>query len=125
MPYTRPHEDGDFIICGCCGAMIHHTKEENVHYGREPYPDDNGFGMCRGCGGMQGHPDKPEEYPDVNNEEEVKEAMGWAACCFYETRFDTIRGALNEKNRKNWDGLSYLKKVRIVQMFLEDGTLKW
>ena len=42
--------DSLWLVCGCCGAGIRDTAEENTAHGQVPYPYDNGVGMCVHCG---------------------------------------------------------------------------
>lgn len=112
---------GGFITCSCCGQMIRDNAIENRHYGKVPYPDDTGFGMCRGCGG------DPKA-------ESVKKKLGWAMCAFYEARFPVIRKKLVEieeakpvAERKGivekWDNMAYLKRCGVVVRFVEKGWM--
>jgi hypothetical protein len=99
-----------YLSCSCCGAGILNNAEQNVHFGLVPYPDDQGFGMCKDCGG-----DKDSD--------DIKKRMGWGMVTFVEARFDTIRKNLSEKNQKNWDRCSWEKKACIVLDFVEKGVM--
>lgn len=110
--------EGEWVKCSCCGEYVPDTPEANVHYGQVPYPDDIGFGLCRRCGG-----DSTVEVKDPRDEAAIKRRLGWAATTFYEARFDTIRNALNEKNRAKWDGCSYTMKVQMVIKAVENGWI--
>lgn len=37
------------VTCGCCGDLIPDLPEFNVFHGIEPYPADEGFGLCAPC----------------------------------------------------------------------------
>jgi hypothetical protein len=37
------------VICGDCGNPIPDTEEHNVFYGMNPYPCDDGYGLCFPC----------------------------------------------------------------------------
>jgi len=100
----------ELLTCSCCGKGVWNTPEENTHYGEVPYPDDNGFGMCRECGGD----DKAED---------IQDKLGWAGRCFFEARFDVVRRGLNPENQVKWDRWSYEKKVAMVTRLVEKGTM--
>ncbi len=105
------NEHGEIVICGCCGKGIRHTPDENVHYGLTPYPNDDGYGMCRECGGNP-------------NADELKEQMGWATRHFYEARFPVVRKNLStEERRKKWDQAPYTQKVAFVARMIEKGVM--
>ena len=40
------NEGIEVVTCSCCGRGINNTPEENAHFGKSPYPVDEGF-MCR------------------------------------------------------------------------------
>jgi len=102
-------EEKHYLTCGCCGkyylGFIPKDKD-----GVQTY--DNGVGMCPDCGGD----------PKAKT---VKKRMGWAACTFYEARFDLLRNALGKEAKAKFDGLSYQKKCFVIQRMLEKGFIKW
>ena len=100
------------LSCSCCGHGLEDTPEENVAYGEVPYPYDNGYGMCKSCGG-----DKDSD--------DFKTFIGFQGQVFFESRFDVIRKALNEENQKKFDELTYDQKCHIIMKALEDGILRW
>ena len=105
-------EKDEILTCGCCGRGVQNNEAENVHFGMIPYPDDNGFGMCRDCGGD----------PTAKG---TKKKLGWAKTCFCEARFPVIRDALSDKGKANWDKATYAKKCFTVFTFVEKGILSW
>jgi len=101
-------EEKQFLTCGCCGNYYHGLiPKEN---GIQLY--DNGVGMCPGCGGDP----KAKSY---------KKKIGWGACAFYEARFDIVRDALSKESKAKFEGLSYQKKVFVIQRMLKKGIIKW
>ena len=105
-------ETNQIVSCGCCGRGLQHNEEENTHFNITPYPDDEGFGMCRECGGD----------PKAKS---VKKKLGWASTMYCEARFPVIRDALSDKGKANWDKASYERKCSTVFMFVEKGILSW
>ena len=99
-----------FLTCSCCGNGLGNNAKENVAFGQEPYPFDEGFGMCRDCGG------DPEG-------DTIRKKMGWATATFCEARFNVLRSRLNEKNRTKFDACSYEKKCLLILSAVEDGYL--
>jgi len=101
-------EEKQYLTCGCCGKWYWgFVPKEN---GVQTY--DNGVGMCPDCGGD----------PKAKT---VKKRLGWAACTYYEARFDLLRKALSEKSKAKFDGLTYERKVFVIQKMLEKGIIKW
>jgi len=98
------------LVCRCCGAGVHDTAEENVSHGREPYPQDVGFGMCRRCGGD----------PNASN---LWERMGWSAETFYKTRIALIQDALYGEHRDKFDGWPLEKKIAYVTRLVQRGVI--
>jgi len=107
------------ITCGCCGKGIHDNKEENVHFGMVPYPDDVGFGMCKECGGDDSITDKEA----AEDEEAFKKKLGWGGQMFFEHRFDIARKALSPEKQEHWDTLPYRKKVAFIAKAVENGWM--
>ncbi len=103
-------ETTTLLVCSCCGAGVHDTLHENVSHGKEPYPHDVGFGLCRRCGGDP-------------NASDLWERMGWAAETFYKTRFGLIRDALRGEQREQFDGLPLEKKVALVTRLVKRGVI--
>lgn len=103
------------LSCSCCGKGIRDNAEENVSFGKVPYPDDTGFGMCRECGG--------DDKADISTDEGWKKRIGWGLRMFYEARFDIVRKRLSEEARKKWDASSYRKKCLIIAEFVREGLM--
>jgi len=99
-----------YVTCHCCGRGIRDNAEENAHFGQVPYPDDQGFGMCKDCGGDAKAPD-------------IKGKLGWAGRCFFEARFDVVRRALSSENQAKWDTWPYERKVALVTRLVEKGSM--
>ena len=108
--------EAQILVCGCCGAYLRDTPEENTHHGIEPYPDDNGFGMCRGCGGTG-------EFGDCEDAEQVKKAQGSAQAMFYEARIESLPKRLNEANAARFLGLPYWKQCIVINRLIESGSM--
>lgn len=102
------------LDCSCCGAGIL-APEENTDHGKEPYPHDEGHGMCRGCGG--------DDRAVGTTEAAVRRRLGWAACTFAEARFDIVRRGLNAKNLARFDALSFVQKVEVIYTLVERGVI--
>jgi hypothetical protein len=117
-----PYEPTDVVKCGCCGAYVENTPAHNVALHQpegSPYPNDDGFGMCKDCGG------DPAVSLDDLSEEKVRKRLGWGACCFYDARIELVLENLNERNRAKFAALDYAGKVAIVSRMLEEGIIKW
>ena len=50
-PCTAEATAAEWLLCSCCGHMLRDTAAENCSHGAVPYPFDQGYGMCRRCGG--------------------------------------------------------------------------
>lgn len=120
-----PMEHGEILVCTCCGSSLRNTPEENVSYGVEPYPHDEGFGACRECFGEAASPElqlQPSDTPDAA-EKKARRRMGWAAQCFYDSRIETVLKSLNEVNRAKFVAMSYVQKCNIIAGLVEKGVL--
>lgn len=102
------------LDCSCCGAGIL-APEENTDHGKEPYPHDDGQGMCRECGG--------DDRETGTTEAAARRRLGWAACTFAEARFDVVRNGLNATNRARFEAMSFAQKVAIVYGLVERGVI--
>lgn len=114
-----PYEPTDYVGCSCCGATIENTPAQNVYLllpDDEPYPCDDGYGMCRECGG-----DPDAEVSD--DEQETRRALGYAQCVFYDARIPKLRNALSEDKRVKFDAFPYWKKCRLVQHAVTEGLM--
>lgn len=107
MLMLKNKEKKQYLKCGCCGNDYLGCIEKDEK-GLNVY--DEGFGMCPDCGGD----------PKAKS---IKKKLGWAACTFYEARFEIIRKNTNEKNRAKFNGLSYLQKVYVIRKLIEQGTI--
>jgi hypothetical protein len=101
------------VTCSCCGKYIADTPEENLDF--ETRGQDAGYGHCRECFG--------EPTVKGTDEAAVKKRLGWAGQIFYESRFDTVRKALNPENQSKWDKCSYAKKVLLIGQMIEKGQM--
>lgn len=102
----------EILACSCCGREVPNDEEHNVSLGMSPYPHDTGFGMCTECGGDK----KATDF---------KKKIGWAACTFYEARFDIARNSLSAETQKKFDASPYELKCAFISRLLEKGILKW
>jgi hypothetical protein len=102
--------EGEWIICGCCGHLLRNTAQENAHFGQQPYPDDEGYGMCMECGGEKGSP-------------ELKKRLGWAGCMFFDARIEVLKPALNPENLAKFEAMSYERKVAVITRLIEKGAM--
>lgn len=98
------------LICSCCGRGVLDDAEHNVSHGESPYPHDEGFGMCRDCGGDS----KAKGLP---------ERLGWAAKMFYDTRIKILEEKLSSENSKRFKSMPYRKKIAIVARMVEKGVM--
>lgn len=120
-----PYDPTDWVKCGCCGGHVRNTPEHNVALHQEPgtpYPNDDGHGMCKRCGG---DPDVP--FPDKGwpTEEAMRKRLGWGQAAFYDARIELVRNTLNDKNRERFEASPYAQKVLIVREMIEKGVIKW
>jgi hypothetical protein len=106
LPRSRP----PWLLCSCCRTFIADTPEENVCFGIQPYPHDDGFGECRKCFGNPAA-------------KEFREQLGWAGRTFYDSRIEIVRGCLSPQKQKEFDELSYERKVIFIGRALERGLL--
>lgn len=83
------------LDCGCCGAYFQ-TWEGYVDQDQ-----DAGYGICKECQDMA---------EEMNNKQ--LDEIG-----------DTIREALNEKNKAKWDGFSIDTRRLLALKAVEDGVV--
>ncbi len=126
---TPEDDEGEYITCSCCGVMLRNNARQNADYGKVPYPQDEGFGHCRSCGG---YPVTKAEEGKPMTEAQVKKKLGWAACSFYESRFPIIRQKLAEIAKEHpekahilekWDKMTYLQHCEMVIKSVEKGWM--
>lgn len=115
--------ENELLWCSCCGKGVRNNAEENVDYGKKPYPHDNEFGMCRECGGDP-KAGGAKDW-DKLNEKEVKKRLGWSTVRFVEARFALIRKNLSASNQTKFDKLPYWKKVAFALKMVEKGVIAW
>lgn len=99
----------NWVRCSCCGEDIPDTKEYNVAHDT-PGKFDNGYGMCKECGGD----DKATD---------IKKKMGWGMTMFVEARIETIAKRLNEENKKKFLEMPFEKQAVIVLKMVEKGAI--
>ena len=104
---ARPNRDQE---CVFAPNEIADTPEENVCFGIQPYPHDDGFGECLKCFGNPAA-------------KEFREQLGWAGRTFYDSRIEIVRGCLSPQKQKEFDELSYERKVIFIGRALERGLL--
>lgn len=105
-----PPANEDILTCSCCGAGLRDSAKENVSFGWVPYPHDQGYGMCRDCGGD----------PEAKTR---KKKMGWAAATFFEARFEVLQQSLSEENRAKFSAMSYERKCAVVAGLVQKGVI--
>ena len=115
--------ENEILWCTCCGKGLRHNAEENVAYGKAPYPHDDEFGECRECFGDP----KAGGAKDWNqlNEKECKRRLGWSTVMFVEARFPVIRKGLSAANQAKFDKLPYWNKAAFALKMVEKGVLSW
>jgi len=91
-------EDYDYVTCGCCGAWIADTPEENADH--ETRGHDLGYGECVQC-------------------------AEWGFQLTMRPIFAKVREALGEENRAKWDGMGDGQKAAVVEKMLDEGILSW
>lgn len=111
---------GDYLVCTCCGDFVKHTKTDNVAFGQSPYPYDEGYGMCRECGGEDL---KPGEIVKDLTDSQIKKKMGWAKVMFFEARFPIIESKLTPENLEKWKMSSFAKKAVFITSLIEKGEM--
>ena len=105
-----PRSGPPWLLCSCCRTFIADTPEENVCFGIQPYPHDDGFGECLKCFGNSAA-------------KEFREQLGWAGRTFYDSRIEIVRGCLSPQKQKEFDELSYERKVIFIGRAIERGLL--
>src|SRR6202162_4064970 len=98
---TAKFEHPVYLDCSCCGKLIENSTDQNASFGLEPYPHDQGFGMCFDCGG------DPQS-------DDIRTQLGWAGRTFFETRMSIVREHLNPENRAKFDAMNYERKVAFI-----------
>ena len=96
--------------CSCCGELIEDSTDQNASFGMEPYPHDQGFGMCFACGG------DPQS-------DDIRAQLGWAGRKFFETRMSIVRERLKPEKRTKFDALDYEREVAFIGRCIERGLL--
>ena len=117
------NQEGDLLTCSCCGRGITHNEHENADYGKVPYPDDQGFGLCLRCGGdKRSRKIEDGDTPEVI-ERKARKRLGWAACGFYDARIELLFSRLAEKNRARFEAMTYPERVNIVIGLVQRGVI--
>jgi len=115
-----PYAETGYVKCSCCGGFVANTPDENVALHQPegtPYPSDDGFGMCKACGG------DPHTDIDDTSEANVRKRLGWGGECFYDTRIELLAEKLNEKNSAKFKAMPYAKQVAMVVIAIEKGWI--
>lgn len=113
----------------CCGNSIRDNADENVDHDAVErlgfQPHDNGYGMCRGCGGDDRVKAKPKKGRKAKplTEAAVRKRLGFAACAFVDARLDVLEKRLNEANRAKLATMTYERKVSLVHDLVEKGAM--
>ena len=84
--------------CSCCGTGFQSTTEEQRQYDR-----DTGYGLCGRCAAGQ----------RADEEKALQKSI------------DLVRGALNEKNRAHFDGLTLDEKKVVALAAIDEGIITW
>lgn len=98
----------EVVFCTCCGDPL--NPDENLAKDEVPYPYDEGYGMCKGCGG--------DEKSD-----DARKRMGWASTCFFDARIEIIEKQLCDDHVERWEKLSYLRKCDFIMKLIEKGAM--
>ena len=115
-----PYEPRRYLSCSCCGCEVINEPGENVYLHEpegSPYPSDDGFGMCKPCGG-----DPAADSSDLSDEN-VRKRLGYAGTIFYDARIDLLTEKLNDTNRAKFEKMAYASKVALVISAVEDGLI--
>ena len=115
-----PYTPTDWVRCSCCGRDVLNTTEHNVALHKpdgDPYPDDDGYGMCVGCGG-----DPTADSKDLS-EKNIRKRLGFGGECFYDTRIEHLGKALNAENSARFKALPFYKQVALVASAVEEGMI--
>ena len=107
MEQVEKPEDA-YVKCSCCGELIKNSPEENNDFGQNSY--DEGFGMCRECGGDP-------------NSDDILMRLGWAGRTFFDARIDIVRERLKPEKRAKFDAMSYERQVAFVSRCIERGLM--
>ena len=107
---TAKFEQPVYVTCSCCGKLIEDSTDQNASFGMEPYPHDQGLGMCFACGG--------DPHSD-----DFHTRLGWAGRKFFETRMSIVRERLKPEKRTKFDALDYERKVAFIGRRIERGLL--
>ena len=108
--FTAKLEQPVYVECSCCGESIEDSTDQNASFGLEPYPHDQGFGMCFECAGD----------PDSDD---ILTRLGWAGRTFFETRMSIVREHLKPEKRAKFDAMDYERKVAFISRCIERGLL--
>lgn len=113
--------ENELLWCTCCGQGLRNNAQENVDYGKIPYPYDDEFGLCVECGGDNriGTADTVDQL----TEEQFEKRMGWQAMMVARARFPKIRERLSSGNQEKWDGMPLWKRTAMVFKLMEEGKL--
>lgn len=98
------------VICSCCGRTIPDDPQHNVDHGTQPSPHDEGFGMCKECGGDA-------------EATGIRKRLGWATCAFYDARIKLIMEILSPEKRKKFAALPYERKAAWISEAVERGFM--
>jgi hypothetical protein len=113
----------NILSCTCCGSGIEDSSAQNVDFGKQPNPHDEGYGLCHDCGGDNRAPLPTTTDGSKKRKKKIRKRLGWATSTFFEARFDTVRSALSLENQTKWDRCSYEKKIAVIAQFVEKGLI--
>ena len=107
------------LHCSCCGCLIRDNERENTYYGLNPYPCDNGFGMCVRCGG-----DKKVSIEIAEKDEAAfRRRIGWASEAFFNTRIKVLEKKLSPESRRKFMAMSFQQQVAVISRLIEKGVM--
>ena len=107
---NKTQREEAYVACSCCGKLIENSKEQNASFGEEPYPHDQGFGMCFECGGDP-------------NSDDFRTKLGWAGQTFFDTRIRIVRKHLHPRNLARFDAMPYERQVGFVGYLIDSGVM--
>lgn len=109
----------EVLACSCCGRGLFNTPEHNASFGKEPYPHDEGVGLCIECGGDK----SVTEEEAAASEEAFRRQIGKAAQMFFDTRVRVLKTKLGEENRRKFEGMSYRQQVSTISRLVQKGAM--
>lgn len=107
-----------YLICEQCGSLIADTEDENFVFGEEPYPFDDGLGLCFKCADFNAKKDKKDAYLSrlgkikrVLSDRTARKIDGMLVDVFTASAIIAVYESLSEENQRKFASMSSVKAM--------------